>query len=228
MIYTATNKVIAESIAYSDSTANALVNHYNSLFARNPKLVPKNIFEDAANFSKKHVVKSYNAGYDDQKASKPIQSCPKDLDQDKYKQGWKDAKAGKKKEIDENINAANWPVNSMGQYKGDPFETDYGKLKPKTTKSGSDNEGSATSDDSKEPVAKEASTEAKAPKDAFGGKKAEPFKAAPKTEEKKSEPVGKVVDKVSAKPVEKKEEPKTENAKPFVKKTEKVAATTGR
>jgi hypothetical protein len=116
----------------------------------------------------------------------------------------------------------------MGQYKGDPFETDYGKLKSKTSKPNSDSEESSGSDDSKEP----ASTETKAPKDAFGGKKAEPFKTAPKTEEKKNEPTekaaDKATDKVSTKPVEKKEEPKTENAKPFVKKTEKVAATTGR
>jgi len=38
-------------------------------------------------------------------------------------------------ELEENINAANWPVNSMGQYKGEPFSTDYNKLKPNKTSS---------------------------------------------------------------------------------------------
>lgn len=38
-----------------------------------------------------------------------------------------------KDELEENINAANWPINSMGQYKGDAFSTDYNKLKPNKT-----------------------------------------------------------------------------------------------
>jgi hypothetical protein len=36
------------------------------------------------------------------------------------------------KKVDENINAAHWPVDSQGQYKGEPMSTDYGKLKPLT------------------------------------------------------------------------------------------------
>jgi hypothetical protein len=32
--------------------------------------------------------------------------------------------------LDENINAAHWPVDTHGQYKGEPMSTDYGKLKP--------------------------------------------------------------------------------------------------
>lgn len=39
--------------------------------------------------------------------------------------------------VNENINAPNWPVNSMGQYKGEPFSTDYQKLTPNKTKSDS-------------------------------------------------------------------------------------------
>ena len=39
-----------------------------------------------------------------------------------------------KDELEENINAANWPLNSMGQYKGDAFSTDYNKLAPNKTK----------------------------------------------------------------------------------------------
>jgi hypothetical protein len=31
--------------------------------------------------------------------------------------------------VNENINAAHWPVDTMGQYKGEPFSTDYQKLK---------------------------------------------------------------------------------------------------
>ncbi len=42
-----------------------------------------------------------------------------------------------KDELEENINAANWPVNSMGQYKGDAFSTDYNKLTPNKTSSDS-------------------------------------------------------------------------------------------
>ena len=34
--------------------------------------------------------------------------------------------------VNENINAAHWPIDSMGQYKGEPMSTDYGKLKPLT------------------------------------------------------------------------------------------------
>lgn len=38
--------------------------------------------------------------------------------------------------VQENINAAHWPTDTAGQYKGEPFQTDYGKLKtaPKTAK----------------------------------------------------------------------------------------------
>lgn len=36
--------------------------------------------------------------------------------------------------VDENVNEPKWPVNSKGQYKGSPMETDYGKLKPKNEK----------------------------------------------------------------------------------------------
>jgi len=32
--------------------------------------------------------------------------------------------------LEENINAAHWPIDSAGQYKGEPFQTDYMKLKP--------------------------------------------------------------------------------------------------
>ncbi|MNV02946.1 hypothetical protein D3C71_931870 [compost metagenome] len=48
-----------------------------------------------------------------------------------------DLVAATKDELEENINAANWPVNSMGQYKGDAFSTDYNKLSPNKTKSDS-------------------------------------------------------------------------------------------
>lgn len=48
-----------------------------------------------------------------------------------------DLVAATKDELEENINAANWPVNSMGQYKGEPFQTDHNKLKPNKTKSDS-------------------------------------------------------------------------------------------
>jgi hypothetical protein len=223
MIYTATNKIVAESIAYTDNSATTIVNHYNTLFARNPRLVPKNIFEDAATLSKKHTAKSYNSGYDDQKAKKPINSCPKDLDQDKYKKGWNDAKAGKKKEIEENINAANWPVDSMGQYKGKTPAPDYAAYKSKSTTTSSKDGESTDSDEGSEETSTKPTSQ---PKNTFGDKKAEPFKAkAPAKkesglEEKKPE----TTDKVDGK----KEEPKTENATPFVKKTEKVAAATGR
>lgn len=32
-------------------------------------------------------------------------------------------------QVDENINEPHWPTNTAGQYKGEPFSTDYGKLK---------------------------------------------------------------------------------------------------
>lgn len=41
--------------------------------------------------------------------------------------------------LDENINAANWPLNSMGQYKGEPFQTDHQKLAPNKTSSDNGN-----------------------------------------------------------------------------------------
>src|SRR5690606_472239 len=81
-------------------------------------------------------------------ANRPAQSVMKDLDStergtaqrmmQKMKQDGKDPKnvadfvaaAG---ELDENINAAQWPVSDTGQYAGTPFETDYGKLKAKNT-----------------------------------------------------------------------------------------------
>lgn len=39
------------------------------------------------------------------------------------------ASAGVGENIEENINAANWPTDTMGQYKGEPMSTDYGKHK---------------------------------------------------------------------------------------------------
>ena len=55
-------------------------------------------------------------------------------------------------DIEENINAALWPTDpKTGQYKGEPMSTDYGRLKPKTTKT--DNTSVKTSKE--EPTEKE-------------------------------------------------------------------------
>ena len=82
----------------------------------------------------------------------------------------------------ENINAAHWPVDSMGQYKGEPFSTDYGKLKP-NPKTAAKTEGGA-----KETTVEEPKVE---------GSKA-PESEAPKSEKPKGNPFAK------------KEEPKDE------------------
>ena len=36
-------------------------------------------------------------------------------------------------QVNENINAAHWPTDTHGQYKGEPMSTDYGKLKAKSS-----------------------------------------------------------------------------------------------
>lgn len=85
--------------------------------------------------------------------------------------------------VNENINAAHWPVDTMGQYKGEPFQTDYEKLKPlKTPKAGA-TEGGAPETKVEEPKV----DGAKAPEGGKPwGKKSEP-KAEPKAEEPKEE-----------------------------------------
>lgn len=87
--------------------------------------------------------------------------------------------------VNENINAAHWPVDSAGQYKGEPFQTDYNKLKanPKTA---AKTEGGAPETKVEEPKV----DGAKAPE---GGKpwekKSEPKAEEPKEEEKVDESV---------------------------------------
>jgi hypothetical protein len=87
--------------------------------------------------------------------------------------------------VNENINAAHWPVDTQGQYKGEPMSTDYGKLKPITgaPKAGK-TEGGAP-----EPKVEEPKVEgAKAPE---GGEKPEggkPWQKTAKKEAPKEEP----------------------------------------
>ena len=70
-----------------------------------------------------------------------------------------DLAAGGADLIDENINAANWPVDTMGQYKGEPMSTDFGKhckdtAPPKETKGSSKKQGPLSTE---EPATEEAS-----------------------------------------------------------------------
>ena len=53
--------------------------------------------------------------------------------------------------LGENINAAHWPVDTQGQYKGEPMSTDYGKLKPLTTPKAGATEGGAPETKVEEP-----------------------------------------------------------------------------
>ena len=84
--------------------------------------------------------------------------------------------------VNENINAAHWPVDTMGQYKGEPFQTDYEKLKA--------NPKSAPKTDAGAPETKVEEPKVDGAKAPEGGKpwekKAAP-KAAPKAEEPKEE-----------------------------------------
>lgn len=78
--------------------------------------------------------------------------------------------------LGENINAAHWPVDTMGQYKGEPFSTDYGKLKA-NPKGAAKTEGGASEPKVEEPKVEETTPKAEKPK-------ANPFvkKDAPKEE----------------------------------------------
>jgi hypothetical protein len=78
-------------------------------------------------------------------------------------------------ELDENINAAHWPVDTMGQYKGEPFSTDYGKLKANPS-GPAKTEGGAP-----EPKVEEAPTAEEAPKE-------EPKTEKPKAKKSKGNP----------------------------------------
>ena len=82
--------------------------------------------------------------------------------------------------VNENINAAHWPIDSAGQYKGEPFQTDYGKLKPTTNAKAGKVEGG---EKAPEPKADEVSG-SKAPE---GGKPWEKKSAEPKAEESDSD-----------------------------------------
>jgi len=91
-----------------------------------------------------------------------------------------DLVAAAKDELEENINAANWPVNSMGQYKGDAFSTDYNKLSPNKTKSDS----SQVKDTPKAADAPKADTKSPMQKEEAPKKEAAPKQEAPKAEDK--------------------------------------------
>jgi hypothetical protein len=82
--------------------------------------------------------------------------------------------------LDENINAAHWPIDSAGQYKGEPFQTDYQKLKPLTAPKAAKTEGG---EKAAEPKADEVAG-SKAPE---GGKPWEKKSEEPKAEEPKEE-----------------------------------------
>lgn len=86
--------------------------------------------------------------------------------------------------LDENINAAHWPIDSAGQYKGEPFQTDYQKLKPLTAPKAAKTEGG---EKAAEPKADEvAGSKAPAGEKKSGGN---PFakKEEPKAEEPKED-----------------------------------------
>lgn len=88
--------------------------------------------------------------------------------------------------LGENINAAHWPTDKFGQYKGEPMSTDYGKLKaPKS--GGDDRKGVETK--SAEPKAEEAPAEKapEAPKEKPVSKFARKAKEEAPKEEKPAE-----------------------------------------
>lgn len=84
--------------------------------------------------------------------------------------------------LGENINAAHWPVDTHGQYKGEPMSTDYGKLKPLSTPKAGKTEGGAPETKVEEPKVDGAS----APE---GGKPWEKKSEEPKSEEPTEEKV---------------------------------------
>lgn len=65
-----------------------------------------------------------------------------------------DFTAGGSEMVGENINAAHWPVDTMGQYKGEPMSTDYGKLKPQSGKETTPKEESSESSENTETAEK--------------------------------------------------------------------------
>lgn len=88
--------------------------------------------------------------------------------------------------VNENINAAHWPIDTHGQYKGEPMSTDYGKLKPTTTPKAGKVEGG---EKAPEPKADEVSG-SKAPEGGKPWEKKSEKKAEPKAEEPKEESDG--------------------------------------
>jgi hypothetical protein len=101
-------------------------------------------------------------------------------------------------EIQENINEPHWPTNSAGQYKGEPFSTDYGKLKPGRSTYAQSGEETKTDGGPLKPTSKgeDVVTQGKGPDSASGVKE-------PKMASKSSAPKG-----------ESKAEPKGESKKP--------------
>lgn len=82
--------------------------------------------------------------------------------------------------LDENINAAHWPVDDAGQYKGEPFQTDYGKLKAPKNPVAKTEGGEGSDTEVEEPKVDGAD---EAPK----SEKAPPFKKAEEPKEEKSD-----------------------------------------
>lgn len=110
--------------------------------------------------------------------------------------------------VSENINAAQWPTDENGQYKGEPFQTDYNKLgKAKDSKATSSPDGGALKPEHK---GEDLNTEGPGPKEATGD-------AAPPKSSGGSKPKANTSEEPKSAPAAKSEGSK---APPFAKKSE--------
>jgi hypothetical protein len=118
--------------------------------------------------------------------------------------------------VSENINAAQWPTDENGQYKGEPFQTDYNKLgKAKDTKATSNPDGGALKPEHK---GEDLNTEGPGPKEATGDA-AVPSSGGPKPKASTDAPKAPAA-KPADKPAAEGKPEAGKKAPPFAKKSE--------
>lgn len=145
---------ITKSLQINESNNSDIFSIFGQIFGTTPQLFAMKLIKEQQNMSmmdkaklssaagKLAVGMTRNRTY----SNKPINTAKNDLDPEERRAIDKLSRDKKKdgvdiknvsdavnalSNIDENINEPHWPVNTMGQYKGEPFQTDYGLYKPK-------------------------------------------------------------------------------------------------
>lgn len=139
------NKPVSSALSGLDGQDRATVQKkVNDIKAKGGN--PKNVGDVVAAMSDDDKVNEtagvppgHRTGHPQKEPSKANQNKPKQTSNQSTKPLKPTAKASgvlkrgtvsEAEQVDENINAAQWPTDTNGQYKGEPFQTDYQKLKP--------------------------------------------------------------------------------------------------